>query len=86
MALNITRGVVPCAQKVVVYGVEGIGKTTFASKFPDPLFIDVEGGTKHLDVARVDPAPQSWTALMEIIREVKRTRPCACLLYTSRCV
>ena len=80
------RQVVPCAQKVVVYGVEGIGKTTFASKFPDPLFIDVEGGTKHLDVARVDPAPQSWTALMEIIREVKRTRPCACLLYTSRCV
>ena len=56
MALNITRGVVPCAQKVVVYGVEGIGKTTFASQFPDPLFVDVEGGTRHLDVARVDHA------------------------------
>lgn len=83
MALNITRGVVPCAQKVVVYGVEGIGKTTFASQFPDPLFIDVEGGTKHLDVARVDPAPQSWTALLEIVREVNRTRPCATLVIDT---
>ena len=83
MALNITRGVVPCAQKVVVYGVEGIGKTTFASQFPDPLFVDVEGGTRHLDVARVDPAPQSWAALLEIVREVKRTRPCATLVIDT---
>lgn len=83
MALNITRGVVPCAQKVVVYGVEGIGKTTFASQFPDPLFIDVEGGTKHLDVARVDPAPQSWAALLGIVREVVRTRPFATLVIDT---
>lgn len=83
MALNITRGVVPCAQKVVVYGVEGIGKTTFASKFPNPLFIDVEGGTKHLDVARVDPAPQSWTMLLQTIREVERTHPCSTLVIDT---
>ena len=29
------------AKKVVFYGPEGIGKSTFASKFPDPLFIDI---------------------------------------------
>ena len=28
------------AQKVVIYGPEGIGKSTFAAHFPNPLFID----------------------------------------------
>lgn len=57
--MNITRGKIPKAKKVVVYGTEGIGKSTFASQFPDPLFIDTEGSTCELDVARFDP-PSSW--------------------------
>ena len=57
--MNITRGKIPKAKKVVVYGTEGIGKSTFASQFPDPLFIDTEGSTRELDVARFDP-PSSW--------------------------
>lgn len=61
--MNITRGKIESAQKVVIYGPEGIGKSTFASQFPDPLFIDTEGSTKQLDVARMDP-PSSWTMLM----------------------
>ena len=36
--LNISKGIVLRPQKVVVYGPEGIGKSTFASHFPDPLF------------------------------------------------
>ena len=36
MALNITRGAVQKAQKVIVYGQEGVGKTSFAAKFADP--------------------------------------------------
>ena len=42
--LNITRGKIDRALKVVAYGSEGIGKTTFAAAFPEPLFIDTEGG------------------------------------------
>ena len=40
MAYEITRGPQYKAQKVLIYGVEGIGKTTFAAQFPRPLFID----------------------------------------------
>lgn len=36
----ITDGVINGAKKVVFYGPEGIGKSTFASQFPDPLFIE----------------------------------------------
>ena len=62
--MKITRGKIPCAKKVVVYGPEGIGKSTFASRFPDPVFIETEGSTKDMDVARL-PAPTSWEMIME---------------------
>lgn len=65
--MQIIRGKIDTAEKVVVYGPEGIGKTTFASKFPNPLFIDTEGSTKHLDVARL-PTPQSWEELQSEIK------------------
>ena len=61
---EITSGVLRAPVKVVLYGPEGIGKTTFASRFPDPLFIDTEGGTKTLDVHRL-PAPQNWEMLLD---------------------
>ena len=67
--MKITSGKIASAQKVVVYGVEGIGKSTFASKFPNPLFIDTEGSTRHLDVRRL-PDPSSWTMLMDEVRHV----------------
>lgn len=68
--MKITRGKIPCAKKVVCYGPEGIGKSTFASQFPDPVFIDTEGSTKDLDVART-PAPSSWSMLMEQVRYIR---------------
>lgn len=73
--MEITRGIMKSAKKVVVYGPEGIGKSTFASQFPDPLFIDTEGSTKELDVKRL-PAPTSWTYLKEEVRFVAAHPDC----------
>lgn len=70
--MKITRGKIDKAKKIVVYGPEGIGKSTFASKFPDPVFIDTEGSTNDMDVARL-PRPTSWTMLLEEIDYVKKT-------------
>ena len=69
--MNITRGKIRSAKKVIIYGPEGIGKSTFAAQFPDPVFIDTEGSTKELDVARFDP-PSSWQILLEQVRYVAR--------------
>lgn len=69
MKFTITKGKQKSAIRLTAYGPEGIGKSTFASQFPDPLFIDVEGGTKQLDVARF-PQPQTWTELIEMIDAV----------------
>lgn len=54
--------------RAVIYGPEGIGKSTMASQFPKPLFIDIEGGTHALDVARVQ-TPKSWAGLMQLLEE-----------------
>lgn len=60
--MQITSGKIKKAIKVVLYGEEGVGKSTFASQFPNPLFIDTEQSTTHMDVRRL-PAPQSWDEL-----------------------
>ncbi|MDR3136757.1 MAG: ATP-binding protein [Coriobacteriales bacterium] len=73
--MNITKGKISKAQKILVYGPEGVGKTTFASQFPEALFIDTEGGTTHLDVARLD-APTSWGMLMAEVAAVKAQPEC----------
>ena len=61
---EITSGSVQSAQKVVLYGPEGIGKSSLAAQFPNPVFIDTEGSTKRLNVKRL-PKPSSWEMLKQ---------------------
>ena len=80
---SILSGTIPAPVKVVLYGPEGIGKSTFASQFPDPVFIDTEGGTKRLNVARL-PAPSSWQMLLDEVAEVARGGvPCGTLVIDT---
>ncbi len=69
MELNIIEGQIKRPLKVVIYGSEGIGKTTVAAHSIEPLFIDTEGGTAHLNVRRI-PRPDSWNELLAIIYEI----------------
>lgn len=78
---EVTSGVLHAPVKVVLYGPEGIGKTTFASRFPEPLFIDTEGGTKTLDVHRL-PAPQNWEMLLDEVAAALET-PCKTLVLDT---
>lgn len=68
--LPIQSGKQPRPQRVVIYGVEGIGKSTLASAFPRPLYLDTEDGTSHLDVDRV--AIKDWRQLMDALRILYR--------------
>lgn len=71
MALKIIRGKQRSPLRVVLYGTEGIGKSTLASQFPDPVVLDTEDGTGQLDVARVQC--DKWLdiegAMIELVRE-----------------
>ena len=74
--MKITKGKRARAQKVVIYGTEGIGKSSLASQFPEPLFIDTEGSTDNMDVARLDK-PTSWIMLNNQIAFIK-ANPTVC--------
>lgn len=72
--MKITRGIQAKPLKVVIYGPEGIGKSTFASRFPDPLFIDTEGSTTRMNVARTE-TPTSLAMLVQLLTEVRDNPP-----------
>lgn len=65
--MEITRGKQKKGVKFLIYGPEGIGKSTFVSKIPGVVFIDTEGSTGEMDVLRF-PTPKSWTMLLETVK------------------
>lgn len=69
---NVISGHKVSPARVLLYGPEKIGKTTFAANAPSPIFIGNEDGFGELTSARF-PSPQSWaevrTALDVLDRE-----------------
>ena len=79
----LSGGMIAAPVKVVLYGPEGIGKSTFASQFPGAVFIDTEGSTRRMDVQRL-PVPTSWAMLMDEVAEVaKGSVPCGTLVIDT---
>lgn len=69
--MQVISGKVQKAKKVVIYGPEGIGKSSLAAQFPRPVFIDTEGSTTEMDVDRL-PKPTSWEMLKQQVQWVKQ--------------
>ena len=72
MPLAIRRGKITRPQKAVVYGPEGVGKSTLAGRLPDPVFLDTEGGTHHLDVVRLDAA-STWDEISSAVTQLAKS-------------
>ena len=49
---KVSKGKLSVAYRYVVYGPEGVGKTSLAADAPSPIFMDVDDGSAGLDVAR----------------------------------
>lgn len=64
---RLVRGKQKEPRKVALFGPEGLGKTTFGAGAPDPIFLDAEGGSGQLDVARF-PRPETWPDVLEAVR------------------
>jgi len=65
----VTRGRLKRPLKLLCYGAEGGGKSTFASQSPDPIFLCAEDGTSQLDVSRF-PEPKSWADVIAAVKEL----------------
>jgi len=55
--------------RILIYSPPGVGKSTFASKLPKPIFIDLDKGIDELRVDRI-PGPATWEETLSLIREL----------------
>jgi len=69
---SITSGKKPKPPMGIIYGAGKIGKTTFASQAPNPIFLPTEEGTDFLDVSRF-PIINSVEELFEAIKTLGTT-------------
>lgn len=72
---TVRKGKFEAPHRLTLYGPEGIGKSSFAAGAPNPIFLPIENGTKHLDVARFFgdrpvPKAESWAEARGAIREL----------------
>ena len=72
LMLNLTKGKVHRPVKAVVYGPEGIGKSTLAAQAPDAVFFDLEAGSHQLDVRRLEGI-MNRDDLVEALKEIAET-------------
>ncbi len=80
---NVISGVQRTAIKTLIYGPEGIGKSTLAAMWPNPIFIDLEGGTNQLPVVRLE-SPSSWSMLRAELTAIKnREIPCSTVVIDT---
>lgn len=52
----------------IVYGGDGVGKSTFAANALNPVFIDLEGGLGSIDSDRIDLVDSNFQQVMEAFR------------------
>lgn len=66
---NITTTASHPPLRILLYGTEGIGKTTFGARADAPIFLGTEDGTAHMSVARF-PQPETWDEVLAAVREL----------------
>lgn len=67
--LQVIRGRVAKPRKIVLYGVAGVGKNTWAAGAPDPIFIQTEEGSEDIGCARL-PMRRTLPELQKDLRDV----------------
>ena len=53
-SLKIIRGKIKKPPRIVIYGAEGVGKSTIASEAPNPFFLQTEDGLDEIGPDRLD--------------------------------
>lgn len=66
---SVSSGVTVEPPRVLIYGVGGVGKSTFASESPSPIILDTQDGTGRLGVDRF-PRPNTFQDVLDAIDEL----------------
>lgn len=61
-------------QIFLFFSSPGVGKTTFASKFEGVLLVDLEDGSRHIDVRRISSEDiPDYTSLLKLLEELQQS-------------
>ena len=63
---SITRGREQQPPRIMIYGSEGVGKSTFASLAPNPVFIQTEDGLSEIDTSKFPLARTFEDVVMQL--------------------
>ena len=66
---NLIVGRIDAPMSILIYGPEGVGKSTFASGAPAPIWLGADKGTNHLDIKRFRE-PTCFADLLEAVQEL----------------
>lgn len=66
---QVHRGKRQAPRRVLLYGVQGIGKSTWGASTPDPIFLSTEDGLDDIDCAKF-PAITSYDAAIAALSEL----------------
>lgn len=70
MINSIQRGRTPKPPRILCYGVEGIGKSTFGSQAPKPVFIQTEDGLDEIDCDKF-PLATTYDEVLAALAELR---------------
>lgn len=69
---TVTSGPPKCGQRIVITGVEGVGKTTLACNSPSSLLIPLEQGFQAVTTARLPNKLESWGQVEQVCDELRQ--------------
>ena len=71
MLAQVQRGRIAKPPRILLYGVEGIGKSTFGAQAPNPIFIQTEDGLDEIDCDKF-PLATTYEDVAEALVELRR--------------
>lgn len=66
---SLVTGIQKRPVRILLYGADGIGKSSFAAESENPIFLAPEDGTAHLDVTRFE-RPKDWADLLAAVADL----------------
>lgn len=68
---DLKKGKINNPDRILLYGMPKIGKSTFASKAKNPIFLNIEDGIDNLDVTRVfDTSLKTYDTCIELLERL----------------
>ncbi len=82
MTLEIRSTLRDVPIRAVIYGADGVGKSTLCAGAPNAVFIATEDGLDNIDARAIDP-PSTWSGILEAVDALAADDRCGTIVIDS---